>query len=257
MQETFEGTHRRDILLGMGNLKAKVGSESENYERLMGKEGCKVQNDNGERLTEWCSFNNMIIRGTIFPHRNIHKITWTSQNGRDQNQIDHLMVNNMWRRSLLDVEVRRGADVGSDHHLVTACVRLKLRAAGPKKQINPTYDISGLQDPRIKDAFVLQLRNWFQALSLMDEPDVEEEDPVNQQWKQVKSIFNEASKNCLGMQKTRKRKEWITPDTWKHIEERHQLKKKINDSRSAGLQERYRAEYVETNRCVKRKIRTD
>ena len=58
------------------------------------------------------------------------------------------------------------------------------------------------------------------------------------------------------MQKTRKRKEWITSDTWKHIEERHRLKKKINDSRSVGRQERYRAEYAETNRCVKRKIRT-
>ena len=65
----------------------------------------------------------------------------------------------------------------------------------------------------------------------MDEPEAEEEDPVNRQWKQVRSIFNEGSENCLGMQKTRKRKEWITPDTWKDIEERRQLKKKINDSR--------------------------
>ena len=100
-------------------------------------------------------------------------ILWTSRNGWDQSQIDHLMVKSMWRRSLLDVKVRRGADVGSDHHLVTARVRLKLRAAGPKKQINPRYDISGLQDPRINSAFVLQLRNSFQTLSLMDEPDAE------------------------------------------------------------------------------------
>ena len=100
-------------------------------------------------------------------------ILWTSPNGWDQSQIDHLMVNSMWRRSLLDVKVRRGADVGSDHHLVTARVRLKLRAAGPKKQINPRYDISGLQDPRINSAFVLQLRNSIQSLSLMDEPEAE------------------------------------------------------------------------------------
>ena len=60
-----------------------------------------------------------------------------------------------------------------------------------------------------------------------------------------------------GVQKTRNRKEWITPDTWKDIEERRRLKKKINDSRSARLQDRYRAEYSETNRRVKRKIQTD
>ena len=131
----------------------------------MGREGCGVQNDNEERLVEWCAFNNMIIGGTLFPHRNIHKLTWTSPNGRDQNQIDHLMVNSMWRRSLLDVRVRRGADASSDHHLVTAKVRLKLRAAGPNKQRIPRYDISRLQDQRTKNAFVLQLRNRFQALS--------------------------------------------------------------------------------------------
>jgi len=74
---------------------------------------------------------------------------------------------------------------------------------------------------------------------------------------QVRNIFDEASKTCLGMQKTKKKKEWITPDTWQVIEERHQLKKKINDSRSARLRERYMAVYTETNRHVKREIRTD
>jgi len=54
----------------------------------------------------------------------------------------------------------------------------------------------------------------------------------------VRNIFEEASKTCLGMQKTRKKKEWITPDTWQAIEERRQLKK-INDSRSARLREKY------------------
>ena len=137
LQATFENVHCRDLLLVMGDLNAKVGSDNLNFERVMGREGCGVQNDNGERLVEWCAFNNMIIGGTLFPHRNIHKLTWTSPNGRDKNQIDHLMVNSMWCRSLLDVRVRRGADANSDHHLVTAKVRLKLRAAGSNKQRIP------------------------------------------------------------------------------------------------------------------------
>ena len=261
LQPTLENAHCRDLLLVMGDLNAKVGakvgSDNVNFERVMGREGCGVQNDNGERLVEWCAFNNMIIGGTLFPHRNIHKLTWTSPNGRDQNQIDHLMVNSMWRRSLLDVRVRRGADASSDHHLVTAKVRLKLRAAGLNKRTTPRYDISRLQDPRTKNAFVLQLRNRFQALSNIDEQDNEEDDTVNQQWEQVRNIVDEASKTCKGMQKTRKKKEWITPNTWQAIEERRQLKKKINDSRSARLRVKYRAAYAETNRRVKIKIRTD
>ena len=95
-------------------------------------------------------------------------------------------------------------------------------------------------------------------MSNIDEQSIdEEEDAVNQQWKQVKNIFDEASKTCLGMQKTRKKKEWITRHTWQAIEERHQLKKKINDSKSARLREKYSTAYTETNRRVKRKIRTD
>ena len=56
------------------------------------------------------------------------------------------------------------------------------------------------------------------------------------------------------MQKTRKRKEWIIPATWKDIERRRRLKR-INDSRSVGVQEKDGAEYSEVNRRVKRKIR--
>ena len=59
----------------MGDLDAKVGSENVHYERVIGRDGCGLQNDNEERLTEWCALNNMIIGGTIFPHCTIHKLT--------------------------------------------------------------------------------------------------------------------------------------------------------------------------------------
>ena len=48
----------------IGDLNAKVGSDNVNFERVMGRERCEVQNDNGERLVKWCAFNNMIIGGT-------------------------------------------------------------------------------------------------------------------------------------------------------------------------------------------------
>jgi len=66
---------------------------------------------------------------------------------------------------------------------VTAKVRLKLEAAEPNKHNTPRYDISRLQDPKAKNAFVLQLRNKFQSLISIDEQDNDEEDTVNQQWK--------------------------------------------------------------------------
>ena len=96
----------------------------------------------------------------------------------------------------------------------------------------------------------------------MDEPEAEEEDHVNQQWKQVRSIFNETRRTLWGDKEDRKTedKEEDRMDNTrntKDIEERRRPKKKINDSTSARLEGRYRAEYAETNKRVKRKIRTD
>lgn len=56
---------------------------------------------------------------------------------------------------------------------MTAKVRLKLRPAGPNKHTTPRYDDIRLQDLRTKSAFVLQLRNKFQALCNIGEQDNE------------------------------------------------------------------------------------
>ena len=88
LQAELEKLPRHDMLVITGNLNAKVGSDNSSYDREMGKEGCGTMNENGERLAELCATYNLVIGGTIFPHRDIHKLTWCSPNGRDRNQID-------------------------------------------------------------------------------------------------------------------------------------------------------------------------
>lgn len=50
-------------------------------------------------------------------------ITWPN----NRKSIDHICISPQFRRSLLHVRVKRGADAASDHHLRVARVRLKLR----------------------------------------------------------------------------------------------------------------------------------
>lgn len=151
----------------IGDLNPKIGSANTNNERAMGIHGCGTMNENGKRLLEFCITNNLVVAGTLFPHCDIHKLTWYSPIDRDKNQIDHL-INGMWRGSLLDVRVKRGADVGSDHQLVTAMVRLKLRKAQNKVHVQRKFDIQKLKDPCTKHIFVTQVRNRFQALQDLD-----------------------------------------------------------------------------------------
>ena len=93
-----------------------------------------------------------------------------SPNHRDRNQIDDIAINGRYRGSLLDTRAMRGADVGSDHHLVIAKLRLKLtryRVAGAERR--STHDTVRLKSPTVRKAFVLELKNRFQCLQADDE----------------------------------------------------------------------------------------
>ena len=59
---------------------------------------------------------------SMYPHRNIHKCTWTSPDGQTHNQIDHILVDRRRHSSVIDVRSFRGADCDTDHYLVVAVV---------------------------------------------------------------------------------------------------------------------------------------
>ncbi|KAI4885603.1 hypothetical protein NFI96_005381 [Prochilodus magdalenae] len=256
LQAEVSAAPRHDLLIVMGDMNAKVGNDNTHVERAMGRHGCGCMNENGERLVELCTTYNLVIGGTLFPHRNVHKLTWCSPNGRDSNQIDHLMINGTWRRSLLDVRVRRGADVGSDHHLVVADIKMKLRSTRHKSTAHRRFDVGRLQDPKLKNAFILQVKNRFQALADMTDTCEADTEGINQRWDLVRTVYQKSSETSLGLRETKK-KEWITPETWKAIEERRDLKKKVASTRSERLQEKFKLQYREMNQKVKRSARTD
>jgi len=93
LQQAVAKVPQHDMLLIIGDMNAKVGSENSKCERAMGEHGCGVMNDNGERLVDFCLNNDYVIGDTIFAHRDIHKLTWKSPDGRTSNQIDHIIIN--------------------------------------------------------------------------------------------------------------------------------------------------------------------
>ena len=53
-----------------------------------------------------------------------------SPDGQYQNQIDYILCSQRWRSSIQSAETSLGADCGSDHELLIAKFRIKLKKVG-------------------------------------------------------------------------------------------------------------------------------
>ncbi|XP_062611962.1 uncharacterized protein LOC134273760 [Saccostrea cucullata] len=247
LQEIVDNTPSHDVLLILGDLNAKVGKSNQGRESIMGKQGLGECNSSGERLCTFCQENNLIIGGTIFMHKDIHKTTWNSPDGHTKNQIDHVIINKRWRSSLLDVVAKQGAGVGSDHSLVLAKVKLKLRKSRKKDQRPPPINIQKLKDPKVMKSFQLKVQNKFEAL--MEHPDEIDIETFNE-------ILLENAQQILGPRK-RKKEGWISENTWKIVEQRKEKKKKILSTKSKRQKDQLQAEYRTIDKEVKKNARAD
>ena len=123
--------------------------------------------------------------------------------------------------------------------------------------------------PEIKKQFQLELKNRFSFLSLEDADSenrydgegvtvVARENEVQEKWKKIIESYCETARDVLGY-RARKSKGWISPDSWKGIEERKQLKQKSVGFRSERvrlkLQKDYRKKDMEVKKQPK-KLRT-
>ena len=263
LQKVYETVPKHDSIIVLGDLNAKIGLQMRGEGGIVGRHGLKGERtNNGWRFVSFCEINNIAITSTMFPHKEIHKYTWTSPDGATKNQIDHIAVNSTFRRSVLDVRSYRGADVGSDHNLVIGLFKLKLAKTLRTSSKRQHYNLQNLKCSDVRQKFSLELRNRFFCLRDNEETESNEtpvESPITtieHQWKNIKNNFNQTAKDVLGLRKG-KSKPWITNETWLLIEERKILKKKVDDAKSARIKNQKRVEYTKKAKQVKASLQRD
>ncbi len=245
LDKTFKDINVGDIKILCGDLNAKVGSVNKDWEKVMGPHGIGTMNENGELFADFCLNQDLVIGGTLFQHRNIHKVTWISPDRKTKNQIDHIAISRKWKGSLLDVRNYRDADIYSDHHLLIGTIRIKLATAKQKR--NPTqkkFNVAKLKDVET----LTKYRESLQAKFDVEAPVID----ATSQWEHINATFKAVSTDVLGF-RLPGRKEWISDTTWELIESRRELKAQINRNNTPELLDEYRA----TDKKIGKSARTD
>ena len=186
LQDLLELTPKKDVLFIIGDWNAKVGRQE--TPGVTGKFGLGIWNEAGQRLTEFCQENALVIANTLFQQHRRRHYTWTSPDGLHLNQIDYILCSQSWRSSIQSEKTRPGVDCGSDHELCIAKFRLKLMKVG--KTTRPfRYDLN-----QIPYDYTVEVRNRFKGLDLTDRVPAE-------LWTEVHNIVQETGSQTIPKKK--------------------------------------------------------
>ena len=119
--------------------------------------------------------------------------------GRYKNLIDHILCSQRWRSTIQSAKARLGADCSSDHELLVAQFRFKLKKIG--KTTRPfMHDLN-----QIPYNYIVEMMNRFKELDLLDR--VPEE-----LWTEVQNIVQTAVTKTIPKKKKRKKAKWLSEE---------------------------------------------
>ena len=163
--------------------------------------------------TGFCLENALVIVKPLFQQHKRRLYTWTSPDGQHQNQIDYILCSETWRSSIQSAKTRLGAHCGSDHELLIAKFRLKLKKVG-KTTGSFRYDLN-----QMPNDYTVEVRNRFKGLDLIDRvPD--------ELWMKVHDIVQETGIKTIPKKKKCKKAKWLSEEALQIPEKRREAKGK-------------------------------
>ncbi|XP_071171115.1 craniofacial development protein 2-like [Mytilus edulis] len=218
----------------------------------MGPNGIGEMNENSEIFVDFCAVNSLVIGGTLFPHKNCHKVTWVSPNGVTENQIDHIAISRRWRSSLQDVRNKRGADIASYHHLIIAKIRLKLLSTTKTKSRRKKFNVDLFKDLKVVQDYQILLQNEFSVLENLHD----DETSINTAWEMTRDSIVQSSDETVGYLQ-QNRKQWMSENTWKIVNERLQVKEKVLTAITRQQKKQTQEQYSNKDKEVKETCKQD
>lgn len=251
LEEVYDAAPRHDVKIIMGDLNAKIGREDV-FRSTIGKESLHMEsNDNGLRVIDFAISKGMSVVSTTFPHKNIHKATWRSPDGKTHNQIDHILVDIRHASDVMDVRSLRGADADSDHFLVRMKYRQRISCLQSRK--NPRvlrFDCSKLRDLEVREEYSRNVQQHLRIEVAARDNDIE----LEESWISVKSAIKQAAEKTIGYRRQEQREAWFDDECKEAIEARNMARQRMLERETRkNAAEFSRARTVASHICRRKK----
>ena len=160
---------------------------------VVGAFGLGQCNDRRRMLLQFCAINNLMVCNTLFKHKECRRATWMSPNGETRAQIDYIIVRKTMRGLVNNCRVYNSFDIGSDHALLAAALKISTRKPNRQK-VTKKFDVGRLmQNENLAEEFRTRIGGRF-------EPLLQEEDgTIEEIYASFRDITNLATKEIVGL----------------------------------------------------------
>jgi hypothetical protein len=203
------------------DINVKVGRE-DNFKPTIDNESLhETNNDNGVRVVNFATSKNLIVKSTMFPHRNIHKYIWIPSDGDTHNQIDRILIDRRMHSRVLDVRSFRAADCNTDEYLVAVKIGERL---GVNKYVShkfhvERFNLKKLNEVGGKEKYHVEVSDRFAALE-----DLDAEVEINTIWEMIREKIKVSVKESLGYYELKQHKTRFVEVCSKSLYQRKRIK---------------------------------
>ena len=215
-----------DKLILVGDFNARVGTDYQTWEWVLGHHGVGKINSNSLRLLSICREFDLTITNTLFQQPNHRKTTWMHPRSKDWHMIDFVITRNWDRRDIKITRSFHNTCYLSDYALLRSKALLRLARRRLQKSSIP------------KRINTLSLKSNEKQAELYNKLDtslesVEIHDDIESSWKALRDATYEASLEVLGLP-VRKHQDWLDDNNT----EVQLLIQQMNDSHKAWINDK-------------------
>jgi hypothetical protein len=187
-----EACHSERTVL-LGDMNARIGADHSSWPHCIGKFGVGKINENGQRLLELCSRNNLCITNTLFPGKTHRKMSWCHPRSKTWHQLDFVIVNQKHRSEVLNTRTYHSADCDTDHSLVVSCMRLHPRPYHQQVKTSKKIDISKTNLPELNGQYRTKLEEKLESIERAQDPAT--------YWTALKTTIHQSALDTFGLRK--------------------------------------------------------